>query len=80
VQDVAEWAEVGQRVCVIGRGTAMTLHSHPTVVRITKTMVVTAREVHGRPVERRYRRSDGYEVGMSEYGGSTIHRTCQRRG
>lgn len=72
--------EVGQRVCITGRGTAATLHAHGTVTRFTTTlMVVTTDGSHGGT--RRWRtdgRGYGVEVGGGGYGGSYVHPTCQR--
>lgn len=69
--------QVGDGVCVVGRGTANLVHAHYRVVRLTKTMIIVAREVSGREVQRRYR-FDGREVGASEYGGTHVARKCQR--
>lgn len=77
--------EVGQRVCIVGRGTANLIHIHGKVQRFTATMMVV--EYHVKrgsgvvPGERRYRlgRGGGREVGASDYGGSYVAAHCQRR-
>lgn len=69
---------VGQRVCVIGRGTANLVHAHYAVTRLTAKQAVVSRVFKGRTVERRYWLSTGREVGGSEYGGTSVHTTCQR--
>ena len=69
---------VGQRVCVIGRGTANLVHAHYTVDRLTAKQVVVSRQLKGRKVERRYWAATGREVGGSEYGGTTVSERCQR--
>jgi hypothetical protein len=70
--------ELGQRVCIIGRGTANLVHRHARIIRITKTMYVAEYVLRGRTIDRRYRITDGREVGASEYGGSSMHAICQR--
>lgn len=69
--------KIGDRVCIAGRGTANLIHRHGTVNRLTKTMIIVAYTNNGAPAQRRYR-SDGREVGASEYGGSHLDVKCQR--
>jgi hypothetical protein len=72
----------GQRVCIVGRGTANGVHSHAwTVDRVTPKQIVVSRPAPKSPGERitdRFWRESGRMVGSFEYGGRTIHATCQR--
>jgi hypothetical protein len=84
-RDRAEGPQVkpGQRVCVVGRGTANVVHSHPMVTKVTPTQIVTVKTVKrggsSWDVERRYwRDSSAREVGGDEWGGTTLHTACQR--
>lgn len=76
--------EVGQRVCIAGRGTSNVVHVHGTVQRFTATMMVVEyrwrRGERSGTAIRRYRtgRGGGREVGASEYGGSYVSAHCQR--
>lgn len=76
---------IGQRVCIVGRGTANVVHRHGTVARFTPTMMIVeypfprlAKEPQ--IITRRYRtgRGSGREVGTHEYGGSSVAPRCQR--
>lgn len=75
---------VGQRVCIVGEGSANLVHAHGTVERFTKTqMIVTYTWRHGQRSgsgERRYRTGPGFgrEVGAYEYGGTVVSPTCRR--
>lgn len=70
---------VGQRVCVVGRGTAAILHKHGTVDRFTATLMVVSLNGESRGT-RRYRIGDsGLETGSANgYGGTYVHPRCQR--
>lgn len=76
--------EVGQRVCIIGRGTSATVHLHGRVARFTKTLMIVGyhwkRGQNEGDGQRRYRLGNAvsWEAGASEYGGSSVHPTCQR--
>lgn len=72
-----ESVTLGQRVCVVGRGTANCVHFHGKVSKVNKTMFTVAYTQRGYPLTRRYR-FDGHEVGASTYGGSYVATTCQR--
>lgn len=70
--------DLGQRVCVLGRGTAATLHRHGRVDRFTRTLMIVKTDNGGG--ERRYRLGgDGLEIGHgSGYGGTYVAPRCQR--
>jgi hypothetical protein len=61
----------GDRVCVVGWGTAGMLHQHTVVARLTKTLIVTTKG-------RRFRRDTLRSVPYQPYGGSVLSPTCQR--
>lgn len=75
---MAEEFKVGQRVCMIGRGIDAMAHRHGEIVRITKTLIVVKSDRRG--IEHRFNRESHRSVPMSEYGGTSIYRTCQKRG
>jgi hypothetical protein len=63
---------VGQGVCIVGYGIAMSVHTHTTITRLTTTMIVTA-------CGRRFRRERGnLSVPYQPYSGTEIFTTCQR--
>lgn len=67
-----DWIAPGRRVCVEGKGTAATLHRHPLIVRVTKTQIVC-------DDGNKYRLDEPHNsIPYSTYGGSYLHRTCQR--
>ena len=63
--------EIGTNVCILGRGIAAGVHEHTTVVRLTKTLIVTADG-------RRHRKDDHGSVPYAPYGGTSISTSCQR--
>lgn len=68
----------GDRVCVVGRGMDSMIHHHETVLRITKTLLVTQNS-NGN-ASGRFRLDTTQSVPYSPYGGAYVHTTCQRRG
>lgn len=69
--------QIGQRVCVIGFGTAGMLHEHHEVVRLTKLYVISAKP--GATWTRRHRLDSGRSSpGGTSYGGTDIYPTCQQ--
>lgn len=68
----------GQVVCEVGRGTDNVIHRHWRVDGITKLYIKHRLGNHKDDPVSRFRRDDGRSVPYSEYGGSTIHTTCQR--
>lgn len=71
----------GQRVCIVGVGTASGVHVHHTVTKVTRTQIVSTRTTPGgKAVERRHYRDDGHSVGSrtETYGYTAISATCQR--
>lgn len=68
---------IGQRVCVVGVGTANIFHSHGyTVKRVTKTVLILE-DADGR--ERRFRREALRTIPYQPYGGWMADTTCQRK-
>lgn len=70
--------EVGQRVCVVGRGTSNIVHYHGKVSELTKTMIKVEHKVREQSLVTRFSRRHGYDLPYSEWGGSTLYFTCQR--
>lgn len=76
----------GQRVCILGHGTANTVHTHKwTVDRLTPKQVIASRphpkpRFDGERITERFWRETGRAVGSFEYGGRSIHATCQKKG
>ena len=74
---MAEDFEVGQSVCVAGRGMDAMVHWHGTVEKITKTQIVV--KTPGKGGTRRFRRDSGHgSIPYSPYGGTTLESTCQK--
>jgi hypothetical protein len=69
--------EIGQRVCIVGLGTAAAIHVHHVVDKVTAIQVVS---VSSAGIERRHRLADGRSVGTARntYGGTIVAATCQR--
>lgn len=70
-----EKCEKGQAVCIVGRGTAATVHEHGHVIRVMASRFVVTTS---KGTDRRFRFS-GLEIGASEYGGTVAYPTCQRK-
>lgn len=71
--------EVGQRVCVVGEGTATGRHQHGKVKRITEVERVIVVEFRNYTERFRPRRNLApVSIPYSAYGGSTVHPTCQK--
>ena len=73
-----ETVKVGDRVCVVGFGTASIVHEHHTVTRVTKLYIVSEADKGKHASERRHRRSDGQSPGGDGYGGTTVHLSCRK--
>jgi hypothetical protein len=80
----------GQRVCISGLGADSLIHEHGAVSRFTPTtmvvvyatMVFVYRWRRGTRLsdgERRYRLTNGRQVGGGQYGGTQVAPSCQRR-
>lgn len=71
--------KVGDRVCVVGYGTANPVHQHHTVTGLTKLYVKTEfKDRHGDVVKDRHRIEDGRSTPYGPYGGTDLDTTCQR--
>jgi hypothetical protein len=73
--------KAGDRVCVVGFGTANVVHRHQTVTSVTKLYVNTEwKSKRGDTVKDRHRRDDGRSTPQGDgYGGTTLHSTCQKK-
>lgn len=69
----------GDRVCVVGFGTANTVHRHGVVVSLSRLYVTTEwKNQHG-SYKTRHRLDDGHSTPRGDgYGGTTLHLTCQK--
>lgn len=65
----------GQKVCILGHGTASGVHEHHVVDHLTRLYVVSKKA--GATHTRRHRLRDERSAG-SAYGWTTISATCQR--
>jgi hypothetical protein len=65
----------GRRVCIVGVGMDNLVHTHGAVQRTTRTLIIVKTD---KGTERRYRKDDGGSTPYSQYGGTSIHLTCQR--
>lgn len=73
-----ETFEVGNTVCIRGRGTDNVIHRHARITRETKTLWVVEYQVKRTKISRRYRKGyTGREVGAAEYGGTSMSRFCR---
>lgn len=70
----------GDRVCIVGFGTANPVHRHATVTGMTKLYVKTEyKNKSGDAVQHRHRIDDGHSTPRGDgYGGTTLRTTCQR--
>lgn len=72
-----EWPADGERICVTGQGMANMLHYHPTIVRRTRTMLITSGPSKFGVQNRRFYIETGREVGAHQYGGTTARTSCR---
>lgn len=71
--------KAGDRVCVVGFGTANLVHKHHVVTSVTQLYVNTEWRSERGAVKYRHRKDDGRSTPRGDgYGGTTLHLTCQR--
>lgn len=72
-QEARRALKKGDEVCVIGKGTAATVHRHNVVERVTKTLVVTKTKSG---VER-FGIDDGGSKPYEPYSGTDLNLVCR---